>query len=40
MFLQPGADGLGFTVRYYEGFPLVALGNFSGIEPKTLIIVC
>ena len=24
----------------YEGFPLVALENFSGIEQKTLIIAC
>jgi len=36
---QPLFEGLGFSIRHYEGYPLVALKNFSGIERKTLIIV-
>ncbi len=37
---QPLFEGFGFSIGNYEGYPLVALKNFSGIERKTLIIVC
>src|SRR2546422_7400309 len=40
MLFQPGLDALSRAVGDYEGFPLVALENFSGSEQKTLIIAC
>jgi len=39
MSTQPGFQCFLSTIWYYEGYPLVALKNFSGIERKTLIIV-
>jgi hypothetical protein len=36
---QPGFQSLLRTIRHYEGYPLIALKNFSGIERKTLKIV-
>jgi len=39
MALEPGGNRGFFAIRDYEGYPLVALKNFSGIERKTLIIV-
>jgi hypothetical protein len=40
MLISPSSKGFCLSIRHYEGFPLVALENFSGIEQKTLIIAC
>ncbi len=37
---EPGSERFLLAIGNYEGFPLVALKNFSGIEQKTLIIAC
>jgi hypothetical protein len=39
VLFEPRFQGGGLPIRNYEGYPLVALKNFSGIERKTLIIV-